>query len=92
VGNRLIYSNTYEEALEALSQPGGSETGTQSSAQQNQPPGPAPQPLQTSAPKSSDPRIQVIREHLQRYRDLASQGKWAEAGRELEAIQNEVQK
>jgi uncharacterized protein len=88
VGNRLIYSNTYEEALAALSQPGGSETGTQASAQQNQPPGPAIQ----APTKSLDPRIESIRQHLQRYRDLNSQGKWADAGRELEAIQNEVQK
>jgi uncharacterized membrane protein (UPF0182 family) len=90
VGNRLIYSNTYEEALAALSQPGGSETGTQASAQQNQPPAPAP--IQTTAPKSLDPRIESIRQHLQRYRDLTSLGKWADAGRELEAIQTEVQK
>jgi uncharacterized membrane protein (UPF0182 family) len=92
VGNRLIYSNTYEEALAALSQPGGSETGTQASAQQNQPPLAQP-PLQTNVPKKSlDPRIDSIRQHLQRYRDLTSQGKWGEAGRELEAIQSEVQK
>jgi hypothetical protein len=88
VGNRLIYSNTYDEALVALTQPGGSETGTQASAQQNQPPGPVQAPLQ----KSLDPRIESIRQHLQRYRDLTSQGKWADAGRELEAIQSEVQK
>jgi septation ring formation regulator EzrA len=42
--------------------------------------------------KIQDPRIENIRQHLQRYRDLTSQGKWADAGRELEAIQNEVQK
>jgi hypothetical protein len=50
----------------------------------------APPPAVTST--SVDPRIDRIRQHLSRYRDLASQGKWAEAGRELEAIQNEVQK
>ena len=38
------------------------------------------------------PNARAVREHMQRYRDLASQGKWAEAGRELEAIQNEVNK
>jgi uncharacterized membrane protein (UPF0182 family) len=93
VGNRLIYSDTYDEALAALSQPGGSETGTQASAQQNQLPAKTAQaPLPANQPKSTDPRIQIIRDHMQRYRDLASQGKWSEAGRELEAIQNEVQK
>ncbi len=88
VGNRLIYADTYEQALAELSQPGGSETGPQPVAPQN----PQPLPQVTAGPKSSDPRIEVIREHLARYRELASQGKWVDAGRELEAIQNEVQK
>jgi len=37
-------------------------------------------------------RLARVREHLRRYRDLASQGKWADAGKELEAIESEVQK
>jgi hypothetical protein len=41
---------------------------------------------------TGDPRIESIRQHLARYRDLASQGKWSDAGRELDAIQSEVQK
>ena len=45
----------------------------------------------TIGTKITDPRIQSIRDHLKRYRDLTSQGKWADAGRELDAIQNEVQ-
>ena len=52
VGNRLIYSDTYEEALAALSQPGGSGTGTQASAQQNQPP---------AAPDSPRPQALLLR-------------------------------
>jgi hypothetical protein len=40
--------------------------------------------------KSNDPRIDSVRKHLERYRELAGQGKLAEAGRELDAIQNEV--
>jgi hypothetical protein len=28
-----------------------------------------------------------IRHHLERYRDLVGQGKWSDAGKELEAIQ-----
>jgi uncharacterized protein len=91
VGNRLIYADTYEEALAELSQPGGSETGPQPGAAPNQPSAAAPAPQLSTGVKSSDPRIQSVRDHLKRYRDLASQGKWAEAGRELEAIQNEVQ-
>jgi uncharacterized membrane protein (UPF0182 family) len=84
VGNRLIYADSYEEGLEMLS---GVKFGPKSApqVQATPPPQAAPQP------KSSDPRIESVRQHLQRYRDLASQGKWTDAGRELEAIQNEVQ-
>jgi len=39
-----------------------------------------------------DPRIQTIRGHLERYRTLVSQGRLAEAGRELEAVQALVER
>jgi hypothetical protein len=53
-----------------------------------------PAPMAGSSPQavSTDPRIESIRQHLQRYRELAAQGKWAEAGRELDAIQSEANK
>ena len=41
---------------------------------------PAPAP-------GSEQKLQTIRDHLRRYRDFASQGRWAEAGKELEAIE-----
>ena len=90
VGNRLIYADTYEEALTQLGAlPGGG-------GQLPQPPNPVTAPAPAQPPglttKTTDPRIESVRQHLQRYRELASQGKWAEAGRELEVIQNEVQK
>jgi hypothetical protein len=44
------------------------------------------------APSSSDPRLQRIRDHLRRYRELGAQGKWSEAGKELEAIEAEVRR
>jgi hypothetical protein len=46
------------------------------------------------APPSGQPdaRIAEIRQHFDRYRELVSQGKLAEAGKELEAIQGLVQK
>ena len=85
VGNRLIYADTYEEGLAQL-------------GSGNPAPSAAPAPASVSAAptvttqKTSDPRIENIRQHLARYRELTSQGKWADAGRELEAIQNEVGK
>jgi uncharacterized membrane protein (UPF0182 family) len=84
VGNRLIYTDTYEQGLAMLAAGGSNPT----------PPSPAAPTAvpQVPQPVSTDPRIQSIRQHLQRYRELASQGKWAEAGRELDAIQAEANK
>jgi uncharacterized membrane protein (UPF0182 family) len=86
MGNTLIYRDTYEEALAEL-------TGRASQAK--------PVVTQTTTPTTTtvapppaagDPRLEAIRAHLRRFRDLAAQGKWAEAGKELEAIESAVQK
>ena len=90
VGNRLIYADTYEQALTMLAGSAPSAYAAVSNANTG-----TPAPVATSSapePPSTDPRIQSIRQHLQRYRELASQGKWAEAGRELDAIQAEANK
>jgi uncharacterized membrane protein (UPF0182 family) len=79
VGNRLIYADGYDQALAQLS-----EGGTAPARLPNQPTTAAPPP---PAVTPGDKRIEAIRSHLDRYRELASQGKWAEAGKELEAIQ-----
>ena len=82
MGNNLVYSDTYQQALAQLA---------------GQTPEAAPQAPagERSAPPAStagggpphDTRIVEIRHHLQRYRELVSQGKLSEAGKELEAIQ-----
>jgi uncharacterized membrane protein (UPF0182 family) len=86
VGNRLIYTDTYEQALAQLS------SGAQQLIQEaSAPTGTPPAGAQTSAPPpSSDPRMDRIRDHLRRYREFASQGRWSEAGKELEAIEAEA--
>jgi uncharacterized membrane protein (UPF0182 family) len=92
VGNRLIYADTYDAALAQLSGGGGSAPPTPDTSQL--PVLPAAKPgvrAVLTLQQNVDPRIERIRQHLQRYRDLTSQGKWADAGRELEAIQSEVQ-
>jgi uncharacterized membrane protein (UPF0182 family) len=86
VGSRLIYADSYDEALAQLS--GGARQLIQQAAAATpaaaaQPGAPAP---------ASDPRIERVRQHLRRYRELAAQGHWAEAGKELEAIEAEVAK
>lgn len=88
VGDRLVYTDTYEQALAQLS------TGAQQLIQQATaaaPPAPAaPGGSAQPAPPAPDARLQRVRDHLRRYRELSAQGRWAEAGKELEAIEAEV--
>ena len=91
MGNNLVYSDTYAQALAQLA-------GEKLPSSEEEAPTPAGQPpaTTTSAPAPSSPqsdaRITEIRDHFQRYRQLVSQGKLSEAGKELEAIQSLVQK
>src|SRR5450432_1327287 len=86
VGDRLIYTDTYNQALAQLS--GEAQQLVQQAAAA---PATAPAPGVAAAPApAADPRLQRVREHLRRYRELAAQGKWSEAGKELEAIEAEV--
>jgi uncharacterized membrane protein (UPF0182 family) len=85
VGNTLIYTDSYEQALAQLAgqqpQAPAPVTAVSSTAVVSTAPGPAP-----------DAKIVEIRRHLERYRDLVSQGKLSEAGKELEAVQTLVGK
>jgi uncharacterized membrane protein (UPF0182 family) len=87
-GNTLIYADTYDQALTQLS--GTGRAAAQQAIAQEQKPGTHPPAPQQSA--GNDARLESIRGHLRRYRELSSQGKWAEAGRELEAIETEAKK
>src|SRR4029077_9210897 len=78
VGNTLAYADTYPQALAELAtklKASPPPAATQTSA--------TPAPSTPAQPPSggSDPRIAEIRGHLDRYRVLASQGRWAEAGK-----------
>ena len=83
MGNTLIYRDTYEQALAELTgkappSPRTTMVSTGSTAT------PAVSP---AAPASLPPvNLDIVREHLRRYRELSSQGRWSEAGRELEAL------
>jgi uncharacterized membrane protein (UPF0182 family) len=93
VGNRLIYADTYDQALAQLS--GGAQELVRQAASSPTPSGrPAP-PLAAGAvpapgAPNADPRLERVRAHLRRYRELAAQGQWSQAGKELEAIEAEV--
>lgn len=86
VGNRLIYEDTYEEALQALA--GGEfldaapppQTAAAVAAAATETPVPA-------AAQPASEALNRLRNHLRRYRELQGQGKYAEAGREMESIE-----
>jgi uncharacterized membrane protein (UPF0182 family) len=82
-GSTLVYEDTYEQALKTLE------------SMQKSRPLAAPRETSVAPPPSSpspatDPRIAQIRAHIERYRELSAQGKWSEAGKELEAIEAAV--
>ncbi len=90
LGNRLVYEDTYEKALALLN-------NGEAPAMPSISPATAATPGRASPPQipqstNTDARLESIRNHLRRYRDFAGQGKWAEAGRELEAIESEARK
>jgi uncharacterized membrane protein (UPF0182 family) len=85
VGNRLVYADTYDQALTQLSA-GAQDLITQATTS----PGSGPKTTAAAVPPTGDARLQSVRDHLRRYRDLAAQGKWSEAGKELEAIEAAV--
>ena len=89
VGSRLIYADSYDEALAQLSN--GAQQLIQQAAAAPAAVGGAAAPAGAPvASSTADQRLSRVREHLRRYRDLAAQGKWADAGKELEAIEAEV--
>jgi uncharacterized membrane protein (UPF0182 family) len=88
MGNNLVYADTYQQALEQLA--GQNFPAPEAAVKQPATtPGSPPAPQSTTAP---DARISEIRRHLQRYRELVSQGKLSEAGKELEAVQALVER
>jgi uncharacterized membrane protein (UPF0182 family) len=90
-GNDLVYADTYPQALEILAarqQRGGrSLISTAPVVSDNVSEVPSGTPSNVSR---TDPRIAEIRDHVERYRNLTSQGRLADAGRELEAIESLV--
>jgi len=93
VGNTIIYRDTYEQALADLTgiapsspaPPASPQSGQQAAAAP-----PSPPPPSTGAQPNANAGLNEVRTHMQRYRKLSAQGKWAEAGRELEAIERLV--
>ena len=89
LGDALVYRDTYAEALAELA-------GLRSTAQlvPNIPEAPGVPAVGVSAappgPAPDAERLRQIRDRLRRFKELNGQGKWSEAGKELEALESLV--
>jgi hypothetical protein len=103
MGNLLAYADTYEQSLqELIARSGGAQNVPQGPAAQpnaqiapaNAPALPNANVANTSQPSAApaEQTLQQVRAHLQRYKDFSAQGKWADAGKELDEIQRLLQK
>jgi len=100
MGDKLAYADTYEQALAQLIEEVGGKGGGPApvTLSGNLPTadtvgGPVQSPNgASSANPAAAETLKHVRDHLQRYRELNSQGKWAEAGKELEEIQKLLEK
>ncbi|MEO8026551.1 MAG: UPF0182 family protein [Bryobacteraceae bacterium] len=89
VAESMAYADTYEQALAQLGGPGGSAPPSMQQVTQTKGAEGTPAILAPTEVRGVDVRA-AVRGHLQRYRDLTSQGKLSEAGKELEAIESLV--
>jgi uncharacterized protein len=96
LGNQLIYTDTYEQGLARLS---GLNTTLDNNQRPTVPSGPVVPgtvtTLQTgtqTGPVVPAAKLDGIREHLRKYRELQGQGRWSDAGKELEAIEAELKR
>ncbi|HEX4772572.1 MAG TPA: UPF0182 family protein [Bryobacteraceae bacterium] len=95
MGDQLAYADTYEESLSQLiGRLGGKNASLPAQEQQPKPGQPTSTAATPSQPSNDEGirKLQEIRDHLARYRSLSAEGKWAEAGKELDAIQSLLQR
>ncbi len=94
VGNTLVYEDTYEKALAALAaiQHGHPPPAAAPSVSAAAPTGAGQTAPPAPASNEAQSRLDQIRGHIERYKQLSAQGKLAEAGKELEAIEQTVGK
>lgn len=93
MGNKLAYADTYEQALSQLI---GDLSGNEVTALPVATSQSAMTPNLQLAPDQDSQRLRqtlgTLKDHLRRYRELTSQGKLGEAGRELEEIDRLINK
>lgn len=84
LGNQIAYADTYDQALDQLR---GQVSMTAPPPVVSKAGDPAPPPAAAAAAPVSADRVEALRQRFRRYRELQSQGKFAEAGKQLEEIE-----
>jgi len=92
MGNSLIYEDTYEQALAQLARLSAQPGATPPAQKPPSAAAPAAAGFAQPAAAEAESRLERIRQHLERYRQLTGQGRMAEAGKELEAIDAELRR
>ncbi len=101
MGNRLAYADTYEQALQdIIAQTTAGVTRSEAASPAGATPGTTNAPAAVTAPgqgtaaqdQQALDKLRQVQQHLQRYKDFSAQGKWSEAGKELDQIQQIVNK
>jgi len=87
MGNRLAYADTYEEAQRQLFEDFATSGARSEEAATPSPGAAAPGSEPPRAPVTDPALLQQVRDHLRRYRELMSQGRYAEAGRQIEQLE-----
>jgi uncharacterized membrane protein (UPF0182 family) len=91
-GSSIAYADTYEQALSQLA----GQTVSLSSASPTAPATPAgstgsvPDTKQPPVAVQGDPRLERARGHLRRYRELMGLGRFVDAARELELVEQSL--
>lgn len=94
VGDRIVYANTFAQAVAELAQPPGGGNAPaasfQASSQARAPAGAAgaaPGAAPAGVPRSV---LEVIQSHMSQYRSLTAQGQMAAAGQQLDAVDQAI--
>jgi hypothetical protein len=89
VGNRLVYADNLAQAIRRLARPPAPQEEGNAAAAPEAAPASGPDVRTAQSPQGAA-LVGSLRQHLDRYRQLTAQGKLSEAGRELEALQQEL--
>ncbi|MGH9526866.1 MAG: UPF0182 family protein, partial [Terriglobales bacterium] len=89
VDDRIVYANTFAQAVAQLAQPPAGSNSTAASFQAANGAGGAG-PAATAPSGIPSALLQTIQSHMQQYRQLTAQGQLAAAGQELQAVDQAV--